>query len=631
MLITEQQLKVFIKVAELIRSPLAVVAEKLHITPQALSRSILSMEMKLQAPLFVRSSSGFGLTELGTHLLPQAQALYKRKLDFYDAAREICEKSRKKIRIAAETGAIVSTLPIEAVLQSDILFVGNYENCLERLKNGQADIVYSRQYEGLNSELRYIPVVKQDIQVIMREDHELAAKERLSIDDLKGREILHMPRILFPYNLTSLCEQSGFTPILRECPNTLIFVNLLKHSAGIGLIPPIMFEECDTEHLEFRPIDIENKECNIGFYARDNWKSMPQLRQIIESSVANEHNMEVSGEEDAGSWSDKTERERSPLADNLHLTEQQLRLFNCIAMTGSVSKAAELLSITQQAASKRLSAMERELGVALMVRGGARKVTLTEAGEALLPHSQQMISEIDAWYKYVKEQCAKKTETVKVALEARSLIMTFPPYYPENINVNTIMCNGINECFSLLESGKTDIVYCSQRKDLRGYRYIPVYCSMPVVLMNERHPLSSRKELSLAELKDEKFAIFDQSDPFNTNFMKACKQVGFNPKIAAKSYNDSLLIRLVRAGKCLMILPPSALSAISLKSLKTVPLRDRQLLFMTGLVIEPHRELSPAADTFIRSFIKRCQENGVTSEPPAFHAEAGNGAADAAG
>jgi DNA-binding transcriptional LysR family regulator len=61
-LITEQKLKVFIKVAELIRSPLAVVAEKLHITPQALSRSILSMEMKLQAPLFVRSSSGFGLT-----------------------------------------------------------------------------------------------------------------------------------------------------------------------------------------------------------------------------------------------------------------------------------------------------------------------------------------------------------------------------------------------------------------------------------------------------------------------------------------------------------------------------------------------------------------------------------------
>ena len=629
MLITEQQLKVFIKVAELIRSPLAVVAEKLHITPQALSRSILSMEMKLQAPLFVRSSSGFGLTELGTKLLPQAQALYKRKLEFYDAAREICEKSRKKIRIAAETGAIVSTLPIEAVLQSDILFVGNYENCLERLKNGQADIVYSRQYDGLNSELRYIPVVKQDIQVIMREDHELAAKERLSVNDLKGREILHMPRILFPYNLTSICEQSGFTPILRECPNTLIFVNLLKHSSGIGLIPPILFEECDTQHLVFRPIDIENKECNIGFYARENWRSMPQLRQIIGASLANENNTEVTGEEDAGGWSDKTER--TPRADNLHITEQQLRLFNCIAATGSVSKAAELLSITQQAASKRLSAMERELGVALMVRGGARKVTLTEAGEALLPHSQQMVAEIDAWYKYVKEQCAKKTETVKVALEARSLIMTFPPYYPENINVNTIMCNGINECFSLLESGKTDIVYCSQRKDLRGYRYIPVYCSMPVVVMNEHHPLSSREELSLAELKDEKFAIFDPSDPFNATFMKACRQAGFSPQIAAKSYNDSLLIRLVRAGKCMMILPPSALSAISLKSLKTVPLTDRQMLFATGLVIEPHRELSPAADTFIKSFMKRCQENGIAAPPPAYRAQEEKGTADAAG
>jgi DNA-binding transcriptional LysR family regulator len=283
-------------------------------------------------------------------------------------------------------------------------------------------------------------------------------------------------------------------------------------------------------------------------------------------------------------------------------------------MTGSVSKAAELLSITQQAASKRLSALERELGVSLMVRGGARKVALTEAGEALLPLSRQMVSDIDAWYELVREQCAKKTETVRIALEARSLMLTFPPYYPENIDVNAIMCNGLNECFSLLETGKTDIVYCTQRKDLRGYRYIPVFCSMPMVVMHENHPLSSREEICLADLRDEEFAIFDQTDPFNAKFMRACRQAGFNPRIIANSYNSSLLLRLVRAGKCLMLLPPSSMSGISLRSLKALPIADRELMFTTGLVIDPHRELSPAADLFIKSFVRRFQEKVAAEE-----------------
>jgi DNA-binding transcriptional LysR family regulator len=243
--------------------------------------------------------------------------------------------------------------------------------------------------------------------------------------------------------------------------------------------------------------------------------------------------------------------------------------------------------------------MERELGVALMVRGGARKVTLTEAGEALLPHSQQLISDIDAWYKYVEEQCAKKTETVKVALEARSLIMTFPPYYPENINVNTIMCNGINECFSLLESGKTDIVYCSQRKDLRDYRYIPVYSSMPVVVMNERHPLSSREELSLADLRDEKFAFSTSSDPF-LGPSESCKQQA-SIENCCHNPTTTLLIRLVRAGMS-DDSPPRALSAISLKSLNR-PRSVSDTCFYDRLVIDPHRELSPQP-TLLQEFRK---------------------------
>ena len=66
---------------------------------------------------------------------------------------------------------------------------------------------------------------------------------------------------------------------------------------------------------------------------------------------------------------------------------QNLRAFLLVAESGSFSKAAKRLHLTQPAVSKRIAQLETQLNVSLFDRIG-RRISTTEAGEALLPHAR---------------------------------------------------------------------------------------------------------------------------------------------------------------------------------------------------------------------------------------------------
>jgi len=71
-----------------------------------------------------------------------------------------------------------------------------------------------------------------------------------------------------------------------------------------------------------------------------------------------------------------------------------LQAFLAVAETGSFSRAAERIFLTQPAISKRIAALETSLGTRLFDRIG-RTVQLTPAGQALLTRSRAILRELD--------------------------------------------------------------------------------------------------------------------------------------------------------------------------------------------------------------------------------------------
>src|SRR4051812_39142944 len=75
------------------------------------------------------------------------------------------------------------------------------------------------------------------------------------------------------------------------------------------------------------------------------------------------------------------------------LDVRRMRVLREVAVRGSFSAAAEALSFTQSAVSQQIAALEREVGTVLVQRN-ARGVRLTEAGEALVRHTDAVLARL---------------------------------------------------------------------------------------------------------------------------------------------------------------------------------------------------------------------------------------------
>lgn len=77
----------------------------------------------------------------------------------------------------------------------------------------------------------------------------------------------------------------------------------------------------------------------------------------------------------------------------MNISLRQMRAFATVTRTGSFTGAARQLHLTQSAVSMLVQQLEEELGLPLFNRGSA-SVTLTEAGEQLLPLAQRILEDV---------------------------------------------------------------------------------------------------------------------------------------------------------------------------------------------------------------------------------------------
>lgn len=114
-----------------------------------------------------------------------------------------------------------------------------------------------------------------------------------------------------------------------------------------------------------------------------------------------------------------------------------LKVFLAVADSGSFSRAAEQVFLTQPAISKRIATLEAELGQPLFDRLG-RRIMLTEAGQTLLPRARSIVADL----KDARRALAKLTEGVRGLLSMATshhiglhrlppILRYFNRHYPE--------------------------------------------------------------------------------------------------------------------------------------------------------------------------------------------------------
>ncbi len=107
-----------------------------------------------------------------------------------------------------------------------------------------------------------------------------------------------------------------------------------------------------------------------------------------------------------------------------------LTLFVRVARLGSISAAARDLGITPAAASARLALFEKGLGARLVHRT-TRKTTLTEDGNALLPHAEHLLEAADAARAVLGREQQSPRGVLRVAAPSTFARMHIVPMLPD--------------------------------------------------------------------------------------------------------------------------------------------------------------------------------------------------------
>ncbi len=94
-----------------------------------------------------------------------------------------------------------------------------------------------------------------------------------------------------------------------------------------------------------------------------------------------------------------------------------LRLFVRVASTHNISSAGQELNISPAVASSHIGKLESALGVRLIHRT-TRKVSLTEEGQAFLPHAEEVLASVDAAKASVGVGSSSPTGTLRVTAPA---------------------------------------------------------------------------------------------------------------------------------------------------------------------------------------------------------------------
>src|SRR5919108_554927 len=107
------------------------------------------------------------------------------------------------------------------------------------------------------------------------------------------------------------------------------------------------------------------------------------------------------------------------------LDPRRLLTFREVARQGSFSRAAAALALSQPAVSQQVSALERELGAMLLVRGRSGTVA-TPAGELLLAHADAVAERLDLADAQMDELAAAERATLRIGSFPSALATIVP-------------------------------------------------------------------------------------------------------------------------------------------------------------------------------------------------------------
>ena len=229
------------------------------------------------------------------------------------------------------------------------------------------------------------------------------------------------------------------------------------------------------------------------------------------------------------------------------MTIQQLMFFEEACRSGSLSRAAGKLFISQQGLSAAISSLEKELGCPLLVRG-PKGVTPTEDGRFLLSQADVILEADRACTRYFAAR--RPVQVLRIACAFGALSEFADAALSRFTEQNPIIRLEITEytdnlCDDAVRSGVADVGLSVLPVDTAQFSAVPLFSSKMCLLVHRSNPLAEKAAVSLAELDGVKMVIPDGSFKSPAVFLDHCAALGVQPDIRRRVGEIFTVHRLV--------------------------------------------------------------------------------------
>ena len=235
---------------------------------------------------------------------------------------------------------------------------------------------------------------------------------------------------------------------------------------------------------------------------------------------------------------------------------QQLAYFAAVARTRHFTRAAELVGVSQPTLSKQIRVLENSLGSPLFVRNRGQ-IELTSAGEALLPHAQRILIDVESAQRSVDEVAGLRRGRVRLGATPSvcdgllpDLLTGFHERHPDiDLEVQEA---GSRVLTRELGQGRLDLALLIV--PLRSDSSIETGSIETTSLLKERLVLASPADADLPDavgvsgLRDLPLVMFREGYDLREVTLGACRAAGFEPRLAVEGGEMSAVLRFVEAG-----------------------------------------------------------------------------------
>ena len=289
-------------------------------------------------------------------------------------------------------------------------------------------------------------------------------------------------------------------------------------------------------------------------------------------------------------------------------TLRQLDTFLEVVRTGSVSRAADKLHVTQPAVSMQLRQLEESLGVPLLEMAG-RTLRLTAAGAAVEQSAAAAMARLKELDDLVASHRGLKTGKIDLAVVSTAkyfapmLLVRFRAMFPA-ITI-TLQVHNREGIMKLLARNEVDLIIMGRAPEAMDCSSTEFATNPMSFVCAPSHPLSRRRGAAMSVLEGQPFVVREPGSGTRSAMQQLLAEHRITPDIVMEMPSNETIKQAVMAGM--------GMSFLSLRTVRhELAMGHLALVDIVGLPLIRHwyvthlsaKRLSPAADALKQFLIE---------------------------